>query len=59
MGKKVDRNDLQLGDLIFSTPSHVGIYVGNDQFIHFTDDGGNGKVRLSKIYSFYSARRIL
>ena len=57
MGKKVDHKDLQLGDLVFSTPSHVGIYAGNEQFIHCTDN--DGKVRLSKIYSFYSARRIL
>ena len=57
MGKKVDRNDLQLGDLVFTTPSHVGIYAGNEHFIHFTNN--DSKARLSKIYSFYTARRIL
>jgi peptidoglycan DL-endopeptidase LytE len=38
-GKKVDRNELEVGDLVFfssggKTPTHVGIYVGNDKFLH-------------------------
>ena len=56
MGTKVERKDLQLGDLVFTTANHVGIFAGNNQFIHFTDDG---KVRLSNIYSFFTARRII
>ncbi len=38
-GEKVDRDKLEEGDLVFfssggKTPNHVGIYVGNDQFLH-------------------------
>jgi cell wall-associated NlpC family hydrolase len=38
-GEKVDRDKLQAGDLVFfssggSLPTHVGIYVGNDKFLH-------------------------
>jgi peptidoglycan endopeptidase LytE len=38
-GEKVDRANLQAGDLVFfassgKTPTHVGIYIGNNQFLH-------------------------
>jgi cell wall-associated NlpC family hydrolase len=38
-GEKVDRDKLEVGDLVFFSsggkqPTHVGIYVGNDKFIH-------------------------
>lgn len=38
-GEKVDRNDLEIGDLVFfssggKTPTHVGVYVGDDKFLH-------------------------
>jgi cell wall-associated NlpC family hydrolase len=38
-GEKVDRDKLEEGDLVFfssggKTPNHVGIYVGNGQFLH-------------------------
>lgn len=36
VGERVSRSDLQPGDLVFfgSPIHHVGIYVGNDQYIH-------------------------
>jgi len=38
-GEKVDRDELEVGDLVFFSsggkqPTHVGIYVGDDKFIH-------------------------
>jgi peptidoglycan DL-endopeptidase LytE len=40
-GPRVDRNDLVTGDLVFfktnkfaNYPTHVGIYIGDDKFIH-------------------------
>lgn len=50
-GTKVERKDLRPGDIvIFRDPaissaaaSHVGIYVGNDQFIHCSSRGGGVK----------------
>jgi cell wall-associated NlpC family hydrolase len=38
-GEKVDRNNLKVGDLLFfssggKTPTHVGIYIGNNKFLH-------------------------
>jgi cell wall-associated NlpC family hydrolase len=38
-GEKVDRENLQVGDLVFfssggKTPTHVGIYIGNNKFLH-------------------------
>jgi len=38
-GEKIDRDKLEPGDLVFfssggSHPTHVGIYIGNDKFLH-------------------------
>lgn len=43
-GEWVNRNELQKGDLVFFTtyasfPSHVGIYIGDDKFIHASSAG--------------------
>lgn len=45
VGQNVSQNDLQPGDLVFfntlkSVTSHVGIYVGNNHFIHSPSAGG-------------------
>jgi len=39
IGEKVDKDKLEIGDLVFfssrgRTPSHVGIYIGDNQFLH-------------------------
>ena len=38
-GEKIDRKDLEAGDLVFfssggKTPTHVGIYIGDNKFLH-------------------------
>ena len=55
-GKKVDRKDLQKGDLVFPHSGHVSIYIGNGEVVH-ADEGI--KVGTKKITKFYTARRIL
>ncbi|TJX14300.1 peptidase [Tissierella creatinini] len=58
VGTKVSKSDLQAGDLvIFSNtykrgPSHVGIYIGNDQFIHASSTRSGGVI-ISDINSSY------
>ncbi|MHA1675603.1 MAG: C40 family peptidase [Candidatus Njordarchaeales archaeon] len=69
VGKHINRNNLKAGDLIFfkgtsshARISHVGIYIGNDKFIHASS--GKRKViitSLSKPYykkKYFGARRV-
>lgn len=68
-GKYVSKSNLQKGDLIFfnngksKTISHVGIYIGNGQFIHNTISSTFNGVRINKLSDYtkrYStARRVL
>lgn len=56
LGRAVSRDELQPGDLVFfstiqSAISHVGIYMGNNRFIHAPRAGG--KVRIDSINSSY------
>ena len=68
VGIPVSRNALQPGDLVFFStyepgPSHVGIYLGNDQFIHASS--GAGYVTVTSLGNPYhrdryiGARRII
>lgn len=56
-GSKVSKAQMQPGDLIFPTSSHVGIYLGNGMAI-FAPHSGT-VVKIQKIYSFYTARHIM
>jgi len=44
IGKEIDRDNLIVGDLVFfgdgRKVNHVGIYVGNDNFIHASTSSG-------------------
>ncbi len=60
IGKTVSKDELQPGDLVFfntlkSAFSHVGIYVGDNKFIH-APSSGNG-VRVENMQSGYWAKR--
>ncbi len=68
MGDKVTRQDLKPGDLVFFNTmrrafSHVGIYVGDGQFLHSATRGGGVRIGdLSDSYwnkRFSGARRLL
>jgi len=59
-GKKVARDDLREGDLVFfntsgSGVSHVGIYVGNNKFAHAASKG----VMITSLGDKYYAQRYL
>lgn len=58
VGTPVSYDELQPGDLVFTYgQDHVGIYVGNGQYIHAPQPGDS--VKVSPISSFYAARRVI
>ncbi|WP_460281484.1 C40 family peptidase [Clostridium sp. CTA-5] len=57
VGTPVSQDQLQPGDLIFTHAGHVGIYVGGGNMIHAPQTGD--VVKVSSVYKFYAARRIL
>lgn len=70
VGTFVPANQLQVGDLVFfgntyrNGVSHVGIYLGNDQFIHASETAG--KVIVSKLWEnpyyaahYWGAKRVI
>jgi murein DD-endopeptidase / murein LD-carboxypeptidase len=66
-GYWIPKEDLRQGDLVFfntdgSGISHVGIYLGDGEFVHSATDKGIVKNKLSEKYyvkTYVSARRIL
>jgi cell wall-associated NlpC family hydrolase len=64
-GRKISREELTMGDLVFfrtkqreQYPTHVGIYMGNGQFIH-ASALNKGGVRIDSLSAdFYNARFI-
>jgi cell wall-associated NlpC family hydrolase len=59
-GRPVERNSLRPGDLVFFNTrnaafSHVGVYIGDDRFVHAPST--NGKVRIDQMADRYYARR--
>lgn len=64
IGKRVAMNHLKKGDLLFwgskTAPYHVGIYVGNGQFVHAaTPSQGVRKQTISPYFYPSQAKRIL
>jgi cell wall-associated NlpC family hydrolase len=56
-GQPVRRADLRPGDLVFTDPGHVGIYIGGGQMVHASTERGG--VKRSPVYRFAFARRIV
>lgn len=67
-GTAVAKKDLQPGDLVFfygsnkNVINHVGIYIGNGEFIHSSSSKGVNITRLDSSYyenHYYGAKRVL
>lgn len=59
-GLPITRNALRPGDLVFFNTmgrpySHVGIYIGNERFVHAPSS--NGRIRIDRLSSGYFAQR--
>ncbi|KAF0166143.1 MAG: cell wall-associated hydrolase invasion-associated protein [Rhodocyclaceae bacterium] len=59
-GQEVDRDELRPGDLVFFNTmrhafSHVGIYLGDNQFVHAPRSGG--RVRIEDLRQGYWMKR--
>ncbi len=66
MGKSVSRGHLRTGDLVLfragSTGRHVGIYIGNNQFVHASTSSGVTISSMDEPYwkkRYNEARRVL
>jgi N-acetylmuramoyl-L-alanine amidase len=64
-GSVVERANLQVGDLVFfdtdgghNSITHVGIYIGNDNFVH-AESGGIRAVRISSLSEGYYSRNYM
>jgi cell wall-associated NlpC family hydrolase len=60
LGEPIERTALRPGDLVFYNTqrreySHVGIYLGEDRFIHAPSSGG--EVRVESLRADYWVRR--
>ena len=67
VGEKIEQKDLQPGDLVFYNTlrrgfSHVGIYLGDNKFIHSPSAGGQVRIESMDLAywkkRFNGARRI-
>jgi len=61
-GEAIERDELSIGDLVFfktyaSFPSHVGIYLGNNLFIHASSKGK--KVTIDSLETPYYFKRFI
>ncbi len=66
LGRKISRKKLRPGDLVFFRPSrryrHVGIYIGENSFVHSSTSKGVIRSRLDNVYwkkKYRFAKRLL
>lgn len=63
VGRKISKNELKTGDLVFFRHNnHVGIYLGNRQFMHSSSGNGVMISSLDEAYwvkSYTQSRRIM
>lgn len=63
VGKKVSKAELLPGDLVFfgrgGTITHVGMYLGNDQYIHAPQTGDVVKISRLSARTMATARRVI
>lgn len=66
MGAEVDRDSMQVGDLVFFrtgyTTKHVGFYLGDGKFLHASTKVGVTISRLDDLYwrkTFWKVRRVM
>ena len=62
IGKKVEKDELEEGDLVFfktrrSNNGHVGIYIGNNEFVHASRL--NKEVKVDNLDTPYFNKRFL
>ena len=60
LGRPIGRDSLRPGDLVFfntrnASFSHVGVYIGDNRFVHAPS--GSGRVRIDELGSRYYAQR--
>ncbi len=55
-GTPVARSQLQPGDIVFPSSSHVAIYIGGGKIVHAPKPGDH--VRVAPLYAFWAARRL-
>lgn len=66
VGRRISRQQLKPGDLVFfkppTYPRHVGVYVGNGEFVHASSSKGVMLSRMNSDYwrkSYWTSRRVL
>ncbi|MCX7981654.1 MAG: LysM peptidoglycan-binding domain-containing protein [Syntrophales bacterium] len=63
VGVRVERDELKEGDLVFFNTrrpfGHVGIYIGNNQFIHASSSRGERQVRIDRLDAPYYNKRFV
>ena len=66
MGRKIKQSQLQPGDLIFfrprSYPRHVGVYLGNGEFVHASSSKGITLSHMGSEYwrdAYWTSRRVI